>query len=79
MVRPRNVEKLVYGNYEIDAWYYSPYPNEFGSLIKRLYVCDTCLKYMNDDGQLSDHKVMKKKKKKRTTGQGKSTQKRTLS
>ncbi|ORZ22327.1 acyl-CoA N-acyltransferase [Absidia repens] len=63
MIRPRNVEKLVYGRYEIDAWYYSPYPSEFGTVIKRLYVCDTCLRYMKDDGQLSDHKVHCRKRK----------------
>ncbi|KAI8081680.1 acyl-CoA N-acyltransferase [Halteromyces radiatus] len=57
IVRPRNVEKVVYGRYEIDAWYYSPYPHEFGSLIKRLYVCDTCLRYVKDDIQLSNHKA----------------------
>lgn len=54
------MSKLVYGKYEIDAWYYSPYPTEFGSKIDRLYVCEYCLRYMNKETQLESHKVKTK-------------------
>ncbi|CEI99017.1 hypothetical protein RMCBS344292_13111 [Rhizopus microsporus] len=55
-----NVNKLIYGKYEIEAWYYSPYPTEFGSKIDRLYVCEYCLRYMNKETQLESHKVKTK-------------------
>lgn len=54
------MNKLVYGKYEIEAWYYSPYPTEFGSKIDRLYVCEYCLRYMNKEAQLESHKVKAK-------------------
>ena len=41
----RNIEKIFFGDYEIDTWYYSPYPEEYGKL-STLYICDKCLKYM---------------------------------
>lgn len=43
--RVRNIEKVYFGDYEIDTWYYSPYPEEYGHQ-SALYVCDQCLKYM---------------------------------
>jgi histone acetyltransferase MYST1 len=54
-----NVDKVIYGSYEIGAWYFSPYPYEFGTWIERLYVCEFCLKYMNKESQLAHHKVTK--------------------
>jgi histone acetyltransferase MYST1 len=56
-VPPVNVNKVIYGSFEIGAWYYSPYPFDFGSFIDRLYICDYCLRYMNKEIQLSNHKV----------------------
>jgi histone acetyltransferase MYST1 len=43
--RVRNIEKVYFGDYEIDTWYYSPYPEDYGHM-SALYVCDQCLKYM---------------------------------
>ena len=40
----KNISKVRLGCYEIDAWYYSPYPGEYGNA-DTLYLCDTCLKY----------------------------------
>ena len=45
VTKVRNIEKLYFGQYEIDTWYYSPYPEEYGQL-STLYVCEFCLKYM---------------------------------
>ncbi|KAH8387641.1 hypothetical protein KR093_008476, partial [Drosophila rubida] len=39
------IEKLQFGNYEIDTWYFSPFPGEYGKA-RVLYVCEYCLKYM---------------------------------
>ncbi|XP_017062509.1 males-absent on the first protein [Drosophila ficusphila] len=41
----RNIEKVQFGRYEIDTWYHSPYPYEYGE-VPILYVCEFCLKYM---------------------------------
>lgn len=41
----RNIEKIHFGAYEIDTWYFSPYPEEYGQQ-SILYICEYCLKYM---------------------------------
>lgn len=33
------------GRYEIETWYFSPYPEEF-STCEKVFVCEFCLKYM---------------------------------
>ena len=53
----RNVNKVVYGSFEMDAWYFSPYPYNFGAMIDRLYICEYCLRYMYKETQLAHHKV----------------------
>ena len=30
ITKVRNIEKLYFGDYQIDTWYYSPYPDEYG-------------------------------------------------
>ena len=50
----RNIEKLYFGQYEIDTWYYSPYPEEYGQL-STLYVCEFCLKYMKMEKTWKSH------------------------
>lgn len=44
------------GYYEIDTWYYSPYPQEF-TFNKVLYMCEFCLKYMRKKSTLIQHMV----------------------
>ncbi|KAJ8904217.1 hypothetical protein NDN08_000742 [Rhodosorus marinus] len=41
----KNIGKIVFGDYEISTWYFSPYPHEYSSL-STLYTCAFCLKYM---------------------------------
>ena len=36
-------DSIIFGNYEIDTWYFSPYPEEYEKC-KRLYICEFCLK-----------------------------------
>ena len=38
------IEKIEIGKFEIDAWYFSPYPEEYGKQPK-LWICEYCLKY----------------------------------
>lgn len=41
----RNVSAIVFGEYEVDVWYFSPYPG-VDNHADRLFVCGFCLKYM---------------------------------
>uniref|UniRef100_A0A0A9WQD3 Histone acetyltransferase n=1 Tax=Lygus hesperus TaxID=30085 RepID=A0A0A9WQD3_LYGHE len=43
--RVKHINTVQLGIYEIDTWYYSPYPGEYGRLPK-LFICEFCLKYM---------------------------------
>ncbi|KAH7821906.1 putative histone acetyltransferase MYST1 [Monocercomonoides exilis] len=43
---PRNIDRIWLGRYEIDTWYYSPYPADVLGEEKRsemLYICEYCL------------------------------------
>jgi hypothetical protein len=39
------IDRIQIGRYEIDTWYFSPYPEEYGKQSK-LWICEYCLKYM---------------------------------
>ena len=41
----KNIEKIEIGQYEIDCWYFSPYPDAYSSS-EKLFICENCLKYM---------------------------------
>jgi histone acetyltransferase MYST2 len=45
------------GRYEIDVWYGSPYPEEYRYL-RKLYICEFCLKYMSS-AEVSNRHVRK--------------------
>lgn len=42
------------GDYVIDTWYSSPYPQEYASL-KKLFICEFCLSYMTSSDTLRRH------------------------
>ena len=44
------------GRYEIDTWYFSPYPEEYMKQPK-LYICEFCLKYMKLETSYRYHLV----------------------
>lgn len=52
----KNINTIEFGRYEIDTWYFSPYPEEF-SQCNKLYVCEFCLKYMKKKKTLLRHKM----------------------
>ena len=55
----KNVPKIELGKYEVDAWYYSPYPDEYsGDSLRedKLFLCEFCLKYMKRARTLERHK-----------------------
>lgn len=45
ITKVKYIDKLRIGRFEIDTWYFSPYPDEYGK-VKTLFVCQYCLKYM---------------------------------
>lgn len=47
---------IEFGSYEIDTWYSSPYPEEFQRL-RKIYICEFCLKYMKSQTVLRRHVV----------------------
>eukprot|EP00455_Lapot_gusevi_P028605 TRINITY_DN3058_c0_g3_i2.p1 TRINITY_DN3058_c0_g3~~TRINITY_DN3058_c0_g3_i2.p1 ORF type:complete len:419 (+),score=91.59 TRINITY_DN3058_c0_g3_i2:90-1346(+) len=56
ITKVRNVDVIQIGKYEVDTWYYSPYPDEYSKL-RKLYICEFCLKYMKSARTLLRHKA----------------------
>lgn len=50
----KNIKVVEMGRYEMDAWYYSPYPAPY-SECERLYVCEYSLKYFRKKKTLLRH------------------------
>eukprot|EP00898_Chlorokybus_atmophyticus_P005945 jgi/Chlat1/6351/Chrsp44S05901 len=50
----KNVEKIELGKYEIDTWYFSPFPQEY-SLCSKLFFCEFCLTFLKRKEQLQRH------------------------
>lgn len=48
------VHKIQFGKYEIDAWYFSPFPDEYGKQAK-LWICEYCIKYMKFERTYKEH------------------------
>lgn len=55
ITKVKYIDKLRFGKYEIDTWYFSPYPEEYGK-VGTLYVCEYCLRYMRLPKTLQQHK-----------------------
>eukprot|EP01119_Soliformovum_irregulare_P014686 TRINITY_DN4031_c0_g1_i1.p1 TRINITY_DN4031_c0_g1~~TRINITY_DN4031_c0_g1_i1.p1 ORF type:complete len:413 (+),score=92.44 TRINITY_DN4031_c0_g1_i1:42-1241(+) len=56
ITKVKNINVIELGKWEIDTWYFSPYPEEFAKCSK-LYICEFCLKYMKKKKTLSRHKL----------------------
>jgi len=54
-IKVRNVEKISIGPFEVETWYHSPYPAEYGEQ-KLLHICHYCLKYMRKKKTALKHK-----------------------
>jgi histone acetyltransferase MYST1 len=57
ITKVKNIEVIEFGKYEIDTWYFSPYPEEFTNDSKKLYICEFCLKYMKKKKTMDRHRV----------------------
>jgi len=51
----KNIEKIYMGGWEVECWYFSPYPEGFSGS-ETLYVCEYCLKYMRKLKTFLHHK-----------------------
>ncbi|VEU38663.1 unnamed protein product [Pseudo-nitzschia multistriata] len=56
ITKVKNIEKIYMGGFEVDCWYYSPYPASY-SPSEMLYVCEFCLKYMRKRKTFCKHRA----------------------
>ncbi|XP_017494743.1 PREDICTED: histone acetyltransferase KAT8-like [Rhagoletis zephyria] len=56
ITKVKYIDRIQFGKYEIDAWYFSPYPEEYGKQAK-LWICEFCLKYMRYESTYRRHQV----------------------
>lgn len=54
VTKVKHIEHIRYGSYEIDTWYFSPYPDEYGKA-RTLFICDYCMKYMRHERSYRTH------------------------
>lgn len=54
--RVRNLEKIQMGKYEVEPWYFSPYPIDFVDC-EMVYICEFCLSYFGDVTQFERHRT----------------------
>jgi hypothetical protein len=54
MAAGRSPTMIEFGQYEIDTWYSSPYPQEY-TMLPKLYLCEFCLKYVKSRSILDRH------------------------
>ena len=55
IARVKNLNRLQIGKHEVDAWYFSPYPQEYAHL-PVLYICEFCLSYFGSQFMLARHR-----------------------
>lgn len=51
----KNVDKVQFGEWEIDAWYFSPFPLSMVINKSKLFFCEFCLWYTSDQMAYSCH------------------------
>lgn len=51
----KNIEKIRMGPFEVECWYFSPYPEEY-SHAETLHICEFCLKYTKTKKAFRKHK-----------------------
>ena len=54
MTKIKYIDRIQLGKYEIDTWYYSPYPDEYKKQ-QKLWICEFCLKYMRLEKTYHNH------------------------
>ncbi|EFX83058.1 males absent on the first-like protein [Daphnia pulex] len=54
ITKVKYIDKIQMGKYEMDTWYFSPYPEEYGK-VSKLWICEYCLKYMRMEKTYRHH------------------------
>jgi hypothetical protein len=54
ITKVKNIKTIILGKYEIETWYFSPYPEDYCGEDK-LYICECCLKYMKRKKTMQRH------------------------
>lgn len=55
---PPRIRTIRFGEYDVDAWYDAPFPEEYASVPDgKLWMCEFCLKYMRSRFQSTRHRV----------------------
>jgi histone acetyltransferase MYST1 len=52
----KNIDRIYMGGWEVECWYYSPYPDEYQPA-EILYICEFCLKYCRKAKTFREHKA----------------------
>uniref|UniRef100_A0A7S3JTT6 Histone acetyltransferase n=1 Tax=Aureoumbra lagunensis TaxID=44058 RepID=A0A7S3JTT6_9STRA len=53
MTRVKNVPSIVFSEYEVETWYWSPFPEEYHG--SKLYICDYTLRYTSSKEAMKIH------------------------
>ena len=56
ITKVKNISKIIMGKWEVSAWYFSPYPEEY-THGERLFVCEFCLTYCKNVRTFRKHKA----------------------
>ena len=54
LTKVKNIGRVEIGKWDIDTWYFSPFPKEFEGCSK-LYICEFCLTFLKRKEQLQRH------------------------
>ena len=54
ITKVKYIDRIQIGKYEIDTWYFSPFPEEYGK-VPKLWICEYCLKYMQQEKTFRYH------------------------
>lgn len=54
--RVRNLSRIQMGKFEIEPWYFSPYPIEYTEE-DVVYICEFCLSYFGEEHHFSRHRL----------------------
>lgn len=56
IARVKNLNRIQMGKHEVEAWYFSPYPQDYAHL-PIPYICEFCLSYFASSMMLSRHRT----------------------
>jgi len=57
ITKVKNIHSIVLGKYEMETWYYAPYPDDY-CCDEKMFICEFCLKYMKKHKRLEQHSLV---------------------